>query len=273
MRSATPRAAHGLPAIDDRLVEPETRYEVRRGELVHVSPADPPHAERHLQLCALIEAHIGMAFEAACDLLTRTTEVDDIAPDVSVYPEAPHPETGGRQLEHLAFEVVSTQGLKDAGDKAADLRARGVRRVFAIDVARSQALEWSAETAGWVALDPGGHIVDPALEVPLPIEAVIHSARADDAVARALIAKRNPVLEAKAERDRAAGVASGRAEGHAEGKAEAVIMVLTARGLTLDHATRAQLLAERDPARLDHWIVRAMTCASAAELLDESVPT
>jgi hypothetical protein len=31
-------------------------------------------------------------------------------------------------------------------------------------------------------------------EVPLPINAMIHAAKADDAVQRALIAKRNPVL-------------------------------------------------------------------------------
>src|SRR5262245_66459264 len=83
MSSARARAA--LPAIDDRLVEPETPYEMIDGKLVRVSPADPPHAERHLRLCALIEAHTGSAFVAACDLLTRTSQVDDFAPDVSVY--------------------------------------------------------------------------------------------------------------------------------------------------------------------------------------------
>lgn len=40
-------AAHDgseLPDIDDRLVEPETPYEMLDGELVYVSPADPPTA-------------------------------------------------------------------------------------------------------------------------------------------------------------------------------------------------------------------------------------
>jgi hypothetical protein len=36
----------------------------------------------------------------------------------------------------------------------------------------------------WRELDPAGHIEDPALEVPLPIEAMVHAAKADDAVAR-----------------------------------------------------------------------------------------
>jgi hypothetical protein len=59
-----------IPDVNDRLVAPETRYEIHDGKLVYVSPADPPHAERHFQLCAVIEAHTGPGFEAACDLLT-----------------------------------------------------------------------------------------------------------------------------------------------------------------------------------------------------------
>jgi Uma2 family endonuclease len=254
MPSAASRAASELPDIDDRLVEPETGYEMFDGELVHVPPADPPHATRHLQLAALIEAHTGPDFEAAADLLTRTSKVDDVAPDISVYPDAPDPSTSGRQLEQLAFEIASTQSLGNAGQKAAKLAGRGVRRVFAIDVERSRALEWSAELATWRELDPAGHIEDPALEVPLPISSIIHAAKADDAVARALIAKGNPVLEAHVARHRS------------EAKAEALLSVLAARGVALGDAERVRILGERAPEQLDRWLVRAATCMEAAEL-------
>jgi hypothetical protein len=271
MSSDAAGAGARLPAIDDRLVVPETPYEMHDGELVRVSPADPPHAERHFQLCALIEAHTGEGFEAACDLLTRTSKIDDFAPDVSVYPDTPDPATGGRQIEQLAFEVVSTQTLAAAGRKAAKLARRGVRRVFAINVERSSALEWSAALGTWSVLDPGGSITDPALAVPLPVEAVIHRAKADDAVARALVAKHNPVIEAlRAEEraeGRAEGKAEGRAEGKAEGRAEAIVAVLVARGVALDSGERDRILGERDPARLDRWIAQAVVCASASELL------
>ena len=257
MSSSDPLAGAELPDINDRLVEPETPYEIWDGEVVYVSPADPPHAERHRQLCALIDAHTGPEFQSAADLLTRTSRIDDIAPDVSVYPAAPNPATGGRQLEHLAFEIVSTQSLRRAGRKAAKLTGRGVRRVFAIDLKRSRALEWSTQTGAWRELDPAGHIADPALAVPLPIATLIHHARTDDAVARALLAKDNPVL------------ARNRAEATAEGRAEAVIVLLTARGVAVDSATRGRILTERDPQRLDRWIVRAASCAQAAELFAE----
>ena len=98
MSSSASLADTELPDIDDHLVEPETPYEIWDGEVVYVSPAKPPHAERHRQLCALIEAHTGPEFQSAADLLTRTSRIDDIAPDVSVYPAAPNPATGGRQL-------------------------------------------------------------------------------------------------------------------------------------------------------------------------------
>ena len=262
-----------LPDINDRLVEPDTPYEIYDGELVRVSPADPPHAERHLQLCALIEAHTGPGFEAGCDLLTRTSKVDDIAPDVSVYPEDPDPRSGGRQLEQLAFEVVSKQRFGKATRKAKKLTRRGVRRVFAIDVKQSRMLEWSAARRTWCELDAAGYIVDPALEVALPIEALLHSAKADDAVARALVAKHNPVIEAVREEGRAEGTAQGRAEGVAQGRvegmAQALVGLLAARGVALDQTERDRILGERDLARLERWIARAATCASSTELLAE----
>jgi len=279
------RAVPELPAVDQRLVAPETRYEIYDGELAYVSPADPPHGTRHVQIAALLEAHTGPEFEVAADMLTRTSEIDDVAPDVSVYPDAPDPETGGRQIEQLAFEIVSTQSLRDAGHKASKLVARGVRRVFAVDIERSRALAWSAALDTWSVLDAAGHIADPALAVPLPIAALIRSAKADDAVARALLVKRNPVLEAARAQERAEGKQEGLvegkqegllegkqeglAEGLARGRAEALIALLDARGLPVASAERERILHERDPVTVTRWIALAATCAEVAALFAE----
>lgn len=53
---------------------PETRYGVIDGRVVYVSPADPPHASRHSKLSALLEASVAPGFEAASDMLTRTSD-------------------------------------------------------------------------------------------------------------------------------------------------------------------------------------------------------
>jgi Uma2 family endonuclease len=293
MLSEAALAGSELPDIDDRLVEPETPYEMLDGELVYVSPAHPPHAELHVRLAALIEAHIGPAFQAAADLLTRTSKVDDIAPDVSVYPAAPHPETGRRQLEQLAFEILGKGSRRRAARKAAKLAGRGVRRVFGVDIKRSHVMKWSTELDSWRELDASGHIEDPALEVPLPIDAILHAAKADDAIARALLARHNPVIEARlvehhgegvreglargVEQGLARGVEQGLARGVEEGFArgvahaarafaDAVLAVLAARGVAVGEAERARIVDERDLARLERWLLRAATCAEAHEL-------
>jgi Uma2 family endonuclease len=244
-----------LPPIDERLVTPETRYEMYDGELTYVAPADPPHGVRQAKIAALVEAHAAADFQVASEMLTRTSRVDDIAPDVSVFPAARDRRTGRRQLEQLAFEVVSTQRMSQAGRKASKLAGRGVRRVFAIDVGRSRALEWSHELETWSVLDVGSYIADPALAAPLPVAALVSAAKADDDMARALLIKRNPVLEQVREQDRAQAIL------------KAVLVVLDARGLAVGNAERARILAERDPARIERWLVRAATCADVAELL------
>jgi Uma2 family endonuclease len=255
---------HEQPAVDARLVAPGARYEIEDGVVVRVPPADEPHGTLHAQLSALLEVHAGAARDVAVDMLTRASETSDVAPDVSVFPSARDPVTGGRQLEELAFEIVSTQTLASAGSKAAKLVARGVRRVFAIDLARQRALEWSTELGTWSVLDPTAAIDDPALAVPLPIELLVRGANADDAIARALLAKHNSVLDDAL----AHAVARALAEGAARGRIDALLVMLATRG-AVDPADRARLLAERDPVRIDRWIAQAAGGATIAELLAE----
>jgi hypothetical protein len=206
-----------------------------------------------------------------------------------VYPRAPDPRTGGRQLEQLAFEVVSTQSLGHVGKRAAKLAARGVRRVFAIHIVRDRVFEWSARDARWIELERRSAIADATLAAPLPVDALIDVTKADDAIARALLARSNPVLEAdraKADarghqRGRMVGWAEGRAEGRAEGQAEGqqagerkglaegLLRMLDALGVSLDAADRARILGETDPQQLERWYARAARCATGAELFAE----
>jgi hypothetical protein len=251
MSSLDSDADSELPPVDARLVAPGSGYEIDDGKLVYVPPCDEPHGSLAMQLGALLIAHVTDEFRVAGDLLTRTSRIDDIAPDASIYPRAPHPITEGRQLEHLAFEIASTQTLVDAGRKASKLIGRGVRRVFAIDAQRERALEWSTDLGSWVLLDPAGLIEDPVFAVPLPIAALVRVAITDDVLALALIEKRNRVLENR----------------YAEGRAEAVVTVLAARGIAITEVERAAILAERDPDRIARWLADVATCRSAGELL------
>jgi hypothetical protein len=62
-----------------------------------------------------------------------------------------------------------------------------------------------------------------------------------------LIAKGNPVLEAHVATQRV----EAKAEGVLRGKAEALLAVLTARGIAVGDAERARILGERDAGQLD----------------------
>jgi hypothetical protein len=170
--------------------------------------------------------------------------------------------------EQLAFEVASTESLSDAGRKANKLMGRGVRRVFVIDVTRQRAFEWSLEQQAFRSLERDSAIEDQALAAPLPIEALVHAAKADDAMARALLAKQNPVLEAALASQRVEGKRVGLAEGKRAGLAEALIAVLEARGLGLEPTEVARIHAEEDAATLHRWLTRAATCSNARDLLD-----
>lgn len=256
-----------LPPPDERLVMPESGFEIIGGEVVAVSPAHEPHGNQHAKLAALLEAHCGDGYNVAVDMLTRTAVREDFAPDASIYPIARDPQTGGRMLEALAFEIVVTETLAHAGAKAASLVRRGVRRVFAIDVERGRALEWSSAVDGWQILAPDASIEDVALEPALAVRDLVFAGKANEAVARALLAKPTVVLQDALEARHAEGLAEGRAEGDARGRAAAIVAVLVARGLRPTPDEHARILAMRDDAVLDRWLRAVASCTSVAELL------
>jgi len=66
----------------------------------------------------------------------------------------------------------------------------------------------------------------------------------------------------------ARGLAEGTARGLARGKAEALLIVLEARGLSLDDDANAQIRTCSETELLDRWIRRAVTAESVADVLD-----
>lgn len=58
----------------------------------------------------------------------------------------------------------------------------------------------------------------------------------------------------------------GRAEGEAKGKAEALLKIVTQRGLTLTTEQRRGIMACTDVVTLERWLDRALSVSSVAEL-------
>jgi flagellar biosynthesis/type III secretory pathway protein FliH len=272
------------PSPDEHLVTPEvTRDEMIRGRRVIAMPANPRHADRQFELGFVIRGHLKPGYVGSTELLTRMGLGSDFATDICVRKDGKDPETDVRHLEELAFEVVNEQSARDIREKAEDLTARGVRCFIAVFVKTGQVCRWSREKGNWQALDLDGVFEDPCLSRPLRLRALLDAAEADDAVARALVEKQNPVIEAVKNEGKQQGIALGTQQGIALGtqqgialgtqqgialgKATAILAVLAARGLPVSEEARARIADCRDDAVLDRWIGRAAVAGSAQEVL------
>jgi hypothetical protein len=234
------------PRLDEYLVEGETREEMLRGERIYAAPAREPHAERHFELDYVMRAHVKEGYIGASDMLTRAGPGSEFATDTAVRKRGIDPETGTRYLEELAFEVVSTQSMREMIMRAEDLSTRGVRRLLAIFVARNEVCEWSVAEHRFVTLSLDERLVDPTLARPLPIRALLDAAQADDAVVDALDIKGNRRLRALMAREHDRGYVAG---------IESICRIL---GIELSFERRANL-HELDTAGLERLLAHLET--------------
>ncbi|MEZ4392905.1 MAG: hypothetical protein R3A48_17600 [Polyangiales bacterium] len=198
-------------------------------------------------------------YEVAVGMLTRADDESDAAPDVSVFPSAPDPVTGGRQLEEIAFEVLDSERLSHTTAKVEKFAKRGVRRLFAVRVATRAVYEWDHAHHDWTELDAAGEIHDRCFRVAVPVAALIDRVRADDTVARALLASGNRVFEQT--------LAAREARGELAALAASVLRVLARRGVHLDDEVRARVIACDDRATLERWLDRAVTAEHIHDVL------
>src|SRR5690606_3130170 len=144
-----------------RLVEPESRQEMVRGELISAMPANPAHGDPHARIDYVTTAHAAPGYIVSTDLLTRFGPKSDFATDVCVRKVGIDPETGARYLEELAFEIVNQQSLRHITVRAEDIIGRGVRRLIVIFAKRREVTEWSQAEHRFVPLPLDGMLEDP----------------------------------------------------------------------------------------------------------------
>ena len=254
-----------FPPLDRHVVRPETREEMVRGERMLAQPALAPHGDRHFRLDFVLGGHVSAGYVGSTDLLTHVLHGSDFASDTCIRRDGEDEATGERFLEELAFEVVHEQSLSKATERAEDWTHRGVRRILGIFVKKGTVEEWQPRAKTWRALDLGAVISDPCLVRPLRVKALLDAAVADDEVARALEAKGNPaILAMKAASERRGAERSERQA------AAAVLTVLAGRGLEVSPRVRAAVDGSEDLEQLLRWLARAVTAASAEDVIDEA---
>ena len=232
------------------------------GQVMEVTPADAPHADKQCDLVYVLRAHVASGYVASTELLTRVAEESNFSTDACIRQEG-FDAKGHRYLEELSFEVQHTQSEASLDKRARYLQERGVRRVIAIEVkmagkVRVQAgpvKEWvpaSQETLGpkeivghWRRLAADERIEDRCLQRPVKVAALMDAVEADNAVARALMARRNPAIltmrQQSFDKGHEQGFGKGREQGQAEGIRRAIAAVCKALGIALTPARRAKL--------------------------------
>ena len=209
-----------FPSVDDHIVQPEvSRVEIIDGREVIDVGSLPPHADAQSLTNFLLAAHVLSAYVVATELLTRSAVESDFATDVCVRKRGIAPATGARYLEELSFEIVNEQSMSDVTAKAKNLARRGVRRIFAIFVKTDRICEWSTTKQEFVALDMAAMFDDHVFIRPIAVKALVDStlAEAENEVAKALIAKKNPEIVKFQRNAEKHGHKKGLDEGHKKG--------------------------------------------------------
>ena len=93
---------------------------------------------------------------------------------------------------------------------------------------------------------------------------------AQEILMKPLVLPENPVYKELVTTLEARGEARGKTEGRAVGKAEALLQLLSARGVAVHDEARARVLACRDLPTLDRWFDRAVTATSVAAVLADN---
>ncbi len=259
-----------FPPIDEHIVVPEvSRVELLDGREVLDVGSLSPHADAQALTGFLLAAHVLAAYVVATELLTRSAVESDFATDVCVRQRGIDPETGSRFLEELSFEIVNEQSMSDVVGKARNLSRRGVRRIFAIFVKMGEIREWSKLKGEFVPLDKDGLFEDPVFVRPIAVKALMDStlAEAENEVAKALIAKKNPEILKLKDAEHKKGLDEGHKKGLDEGRRKMFRDILQQRFRDLPaHFERRVEMATSE--QLEVWTGQLFAATSVEEVFD-----
>lgn len=245
-------------------------YELSDGHAIQCLPTGGRGSRSQLTGAAVLESDPSVE-EAGIDTGFAPDEHTLRAPDIAIgnVPDRPGWVQGAPPL---AVEYADTgQDEADLERKIADLLRAGTRHVWVVRLAGPRHVEVHEPGAPVRVVACDGELTAPGiLTNPVPVAALYDRGVARQATLRNLLQRLGySGLEAVLEEGREQGREQGEAAGRAAAAAAAVLRVLDARGVAISEDQRARVRAERDPERLDRWLERAATLASAEAVLGE----
>lgn len=252
------------PFSADQLSD-DSRYELSNGHPIWCAPAGRDHAGRNATGAALLDSDPDVAWTGV-DAGYSADPGTLRAPDVSVATPATLPGGDGGWIPNappLALEYAGRgQAEPDLQAKIAELLAHGARLVWVVRLLGPHRVEVYAPGQPMQTRGVGDLLEAPGiLRNPVPVAALFDRAVAQETILRNL-------LQRQGYADLAAIRAEGREEGREAGLAEAILTLLSARGLAVDDATSARVMATRDPARLRAWLIAAAQADTLAGVFD-----
>ena len=253
-----PRSTSQGPFRVEQLREGD-RYELSNGHPIYCAPAGRDHSGRSLSGGGALEtdpdvewAGVDAGFTPAAGTLR--------APDIAV--AAAGAELGWIPgVPPLAVEYAGPgQNEQELEDKIAELLEHGTRQVWVVRLVGPRRVEVRCPKQSVRVLGPGEVLTAPGiLRNPVPVEALYDRDASHRVMLRNLLQRAGyESIEAIREAGLSAGIE--------QGIVESILALLADRGLTLDAADRARLLACRDRAQLDRWLLAATRVADPAEL-------
>ncbi len=251
------------------------RYELSEGHALYCAPAGPRHGRPHV-VGALPLASDPAVDDIGAEVGHALGEHTLRAPDLSVGDLGEGEGTWSTKAPPLAVEYAAQgQDEADLQTKIRQLLAAGTRLVWVVRLVGPRRVDVYEAGQPVRSKGPGERLEAPGVLKNAPLVEALYDREAsfEQALQNLLERKGYAGLDAVLAEGEATGEARGRAagrlEGEAKGKAAALVTVLAARGLAVDGATRARIDACLDGARLDRWLARALTAASARELIDD----
>jgi Uma2 family endonuclease len=191
------------------------------------------------------------------------------APDVAVGDFAFEP-GWAPEAPPLALEYADTgQDESELQQKIAELLVAGTKYVWVVRLVAPRRVEVYERGRRMRIAQQDDVLTAPGvLKNPVPVLALFDQAAAYKATLRNLLQREGyESVEAVRQEGKQEGKQEGELEGRLKGQKDALLAVLSARGLAVSEGERATILEAKDAVIIERWIVQAATADSVAEAL------
>lgn len=240
-------------------------YELDNGHLVMCLPAGARHATANVVGAAVLDSDPAVTGTVAMDIGIAFNDDKNLrAPDIAV---GVTQRTPGwyHSFPPLAIEYADTgQDELQLAKKIAELLAGGTRFIWVVRLVGPLRVEVHTRDNPVRLVGPDEELTAPGiLQNPVPVRALVDPEVAHEVTLRNRLQVHGyrSIAEIRAE-----GREEGRAEGEATGLINALLTVLSARGLIPGDAEIAEIRRCHDVATLRRWLARAATAGAVADV-------